>query len=155
MLVIEIALSALSILWIVKGAVDYGVLTGQAPGGGLFPIIGGLILLLCCVLDIVLRIKRKEPLNGEKFEGPDEYIMLGWVPRVLRPIAVTLYGFGSMFVLEYLGFIPCVFLTCFVWLFFISRRPALRAFLTSVVTTGILYSIFVAWLNIPFPKGLF
>ena len=37
MLVIEIALSALSILWIVKGAVDYGVWTGQAPGGGLFP----------------------------------------------------------------------------------------------------------------------
>ena len=155
MLVIEIILMAISVLWIVMGVGTYGIWAGQAPGGGLFPLIGGLIVLVCCALDIVLRIMNKKPLIGPKDNSKDEYIMLGWVPRNLRPLAVALYGFISLLLLKYFGFIICAFVTCFVWLVFISRQKVLKSFLISVVTTALLYSVFVLWLNIPFPKGIF
>ena len=77
MLVIEIILMAISVLWIVMGVGTYGIWAGQAPGGGLFPLIGGLIVLVCCALDIVLRIMNKKPLIGPKDNSKDEYIMLG------------------------------------------------------------------------------
>ncbi|MDY4609213.1 MAG: tripartite tricarboxylate transporter TctB family protein [Sphaerochaetaceae bacterium] len=155
MLVIEIILMLISILWIAMGFGKYGIWAGQAPGGGLFPVIGGLIVLICCAADIIMRVVKKQPLNGKKFEGEDEYIMLGRVPRQFRPIAVTAYGFISLFLLKYLGFIACAFLTCSVWLIFISKKPVLRSIVTAALTTGFLYGIFVLWLNIPFPKGIF
>ena len=144
-----------SVLWVVMGINKYGIWAGQAPGGGLFPVIGGSIILICCTADIIIRIVKKQPINGEKFEGEDEYIMLGWVPRVLRPLAVVVYGFLSLLVLKYLGFLLCAFLTSFIWLVFISKRTIVRSVITSLIVTGVLYGIFVLWLKIPFPKGLF
>ena len=144
-----------SVLWVVMGINKYGIWAGQAPGGGLFPVIGGSIILICCTADIIIRIVKKQPINGVKFEGEDEYIMLGWVPRVLRPLAVVAYGFLSLLVLKYLGFLLCAFLTSFLWLVFISKRTIVRSILTSLTVTAVLYGIFVLWLKIPFPKGLF
>ena len=155
MLVIEIILMAVSVLWIVMGMGEYGIWAGQAPGGGLFPLIGGIIVLLCCAADIIMRIVKKESLMGKKDEGEDEYIMLGWVPRQLRPLFVVLYAFVSIFLLKYLGFIICAFFTCAIWLIFISKQKVVKSLLISVITTALLYSVFVLWLNIPFPKGIF
>ncbi len=155
MLVLEILMMGASVLWIVMGINKYGIWAGQAPGGGLFPVIGGSIILICCAADIIIRVVKKQPINGKKYEGEDEYIMLGWVPRVLRPIAVVAYGFLSLLVLKYLGFLLCAFLTSFIWLVFISKRPIVRSIITALIVTGVLYGIFVLWLNIPFPKGLF
>lgn len=155
MLVIEIILMAVSVLWIVMGVGEYGIWAGQAPGGGLFPLIGGIIVLLCCAADIIMRIVKKESLMGKKDEGEDEYIMLGWVPRQLRPLFVALYAFVSIFLLKYLGFIICAFFTCAIWLIFISKQKVVKSLLISVITTALLYSVFVLWLNIPFPKGIF
>ena len=155
MLVLEILMMGASVLWIVMGINKYGIWAGQAPGGGLFPVIGGSIILICCIADIIIRIVKKQPINGGKFEGEDEYIMLGWVPRVLRPLAVVVYGFLSLLVLKYLGFLLCAFLTSFIWLVFISKRKIVRSVLTSLTVTAVLYGIFVLWLKIPFPKGLF
>ena len=155
MLVLEILMMGASVLWVVMGINKYGIWAGQAPGGGLFPVIGGSIILICCTADIIIRIVKKQPINGEKFEGEDEYIMLGWVPRVLRPLAVVAYGFLSLLVLKYLGFLLCAFLTSFIWLVFISKRTIVRSILTSLTVTAVLYGIFVLWLKIPFPKGLF
>ncbi len=155
MLILEILMMGISILWIVMGIGKYGIWAGQAPGGGLFPVIGGGIVLVCCLADILMRVIKKQPINGEKYEGEDQYVMLGWVPRVLRPAAVVVYGFLCLLILKYLGFLPCTFLTCFIWLVFISRRTIVRSVITTVVVSAVLYSIFVLWLNIPFPKGLF
>lgn len=155
MLVIEIILMAVSVLWIVMGVGTYGIWAGQAPGGGLFPLIGGIIVLLCCAADIIMRIVKKESLMGKKDEGEDEYIMLGWVPRQLRPLFVALYAFVSIILLKYLGFIICAFFTCAIWLIFISKQKVVKSLLISVITTAFLYSVFVLWLNIPFPKGIF
>lgn len=155
MFVIEIILIIISIFWATMGTVKYGIWAGQAPGGGLFPLIGGSIVIICCTADIIMRIIKKEPLNGNTDKGADEYIMLGWIPRGLRPIAVTCYGFISLLILKYFGFIICSLLTSAIWLIFISHKAVLKSIAVSVVTTGILYSIFVLWLNIPFPHGIF
>jgi len=155
MLVIEIILMIVSLYWAIAGSLEYGIWAGQAPGGGLFPLIGGIMVFVCCTADIAYRVVKKQPLNGVKDDSEDQYIMLGWVPRKLRPLAVTAYGFCSLFVLKYLGFIPCAFLTSGIWLIFISKRKILQSIITSVVVTAVLYGIFVLWLNIPFPKGIF
>ena len=155
MLILEILMMGVSILWVVMGIGKYGIWAGQAPGAGLFPVIGGGIVVVCCLADILMRVIKKQPINGEKYEGEDQYVMLGWVPRVLRPAAVVVYGFLCLLILKYLGFLPCTFLTCFIWLVFISRRTIVRSVITTVVVSAVLYSIFVLWLNIPFPKGLF
>ena len=155
MLVLEIIMMAFSVLFMVVGVRDYGIWTGQAPGGGLFPLIGGGLILICCIADIIMRIVKKQSLNGRMYEGEDEYIMLGFVPRRFRPLAVVIYGFFGILLLEYGGFVICSFFTCFIWLFAISKRTLLRSILISLATTAILYGIFVAWLNIPFPRGIF
>lgn len=154
MLILELLMMVASILWIVMGVGEYGIWAGQAPGGGLFPVIGGGIVLICCLVDILMRVVKKQPINGTRYEGKDQHIMLGWVPRILRPLAVVIYGFICLLVLVYFGFLPCSFLTCLIWLIFISRRTVVRSVITTVLVSAVLYGIFVLWLNIPFPKGL-
>lgn len=155
MLIIEVLLIIISVFWIFVGSTEYGIWAGQAPGGGLFPLIAGLIVLFCCTADIVMRIVKKQAINGPKYVGEDKCIMLGFVPRLLRPIVITAYGFLGLIMLKYLGFILCSLITCFVWLVAISRKPVLRSVLISIITTSFLYGVFVLWLKIPFPKGLF
>lgn len=155
MFILEIIMMGIATLWIVVGVGVYRIWEEQAPGGGLFPVIGGSIVLICCVIDIMLRIMNKKPIMGKKYSGTDSSVSLQWIPRQIRPLAIMLYGFASLLVLKFFGFLPCSLLTCFIWLCFISKKPLLQSIITSIVTTSVLYGIFVAWLNISFPKGIF
>lgn len=155
MFIIEILLIFISIVWIIFGISKYGIWAGQAPGGGLFPLLAGGIILICCTFDIVYKLIKKKPLFNPKDTSEDEYIMLGWAPRALRPLVVVAYGFLSLLLLKYLGFILCSFLTSSIWMIFISKQKVIKSLIVSVITTIVLYCVFVLWLNIPFPKGIF
>lgn len=53
------------------------------------------------------------------------------------------------------GVLPAMFLTAFIWLVCISKIKLVKSFLISLIITLCVFVVFVLWLKIPFPRGVF
>jgi hypothetical protein len=82
---------------------------------------------------------------------------IAWPDRnALVRIALTMAGLIALPILSpVLGMIPSVALFVAFFLLAVARRPLGPAFATVAVTTGLIYGIFVLWLGLPLPTGLF
>ena len=49
--------------------------------------------------------------------------------------------------------VPAGFLLMLGLLLIVLRRPLPASLLTAVISTALVYAVFVAWLNVPLPKG--
>jgi hypothetical protein len=123
--------------WVIRGFVDYGFWVRKGPGGGFLPVIAGLIVVVFSIVVIVSNLKDKEPVPFAR--------------KVLIPILAMLgLGLGCYVV----GMIISMALFLFCWLRFAEKRKTLGSLAISIITTSILYSIFVLWLSVPMPQGV-
>lgn len=74
----------------------------------------------------------------------------GW--RVVL-LALAIIGFAVMSLL--LGIIPSAFAFVLLTLVFVLRQPLLPSILASAITIAVIFSIFVAWLDMRLPTGIF
>jgi hypothetical protein len=118
-------------------SVALGIGTPAQPGSGMWPLAVSVALV---VLSLAQLVVGRAGGDGEKFTRHSWYPVVG---------LVTLLGMVAL--LPVVGFEIPSLLLCLVWTKFLGGETWRSAVLTSVVTTGALYAIFVGALgtNVP------
>ena len=75
----------------------------------------------------------------------------GWF-RVVSTLAAII---AFAMIVDLLGFIVGTILFILVLLLGVLRRPIVPSALATAITVGIIYGVFISWLSIPLPKGVF
>jgi putative tricarboxylic transport membrane protein len=112
------------------------------PGPAFMPVwlaIAGVVL-------VVLRLLEARR-SAAKIEWPER--------AALARVALILAGLVAVPLLSpLLGLVPALALFVVFLLLVILRRPLWSSLATLAITLGIVYGIFVGWLNVPLPKGI-
>jgi len=132
------------------GALKYRLFKSGVPGAGLFPFIGGIILITLSFVVLISSLKTKEEdwrkIFKEKF-FPQEN---SWKRILFALLALFAYWIA----LEYLGFLLTTFLFMTFLLRFIEPQSWITNFTTTILTTTASYLLFKIGLKVPLPKGI-
>lgn len=154
----------------VLGGTGYGMFVdGGEVGPGFLPVFAGSLVALFAVLDVIGRLKRvpeHDPLK--EVAGTDEELaadlaaesdvdIFGRTQRQRTRMLAIVLGIlvATLALVQVLGFIPAFGLMLFVIAVFVERRKWLPSLLVTVVTCVVVYLIFVTFLRVPLPEGVF
>ena len=154
----------------VLGGTGYGMFVdGGEVGPGFLPVFAGSLVALFAVLDVIGRLKRvpeHDPLK--EVAGADEELaadlaaesdvdIFGRTQRQRTRMLAIVLGIlvATLALVQVLGFIPAFGLMLFVIAVFVERRKWLPSLLVTVVTCVVVYLIFVTFLRVPLPEGVF
>lgn len=153
-IIVNAILFLLSAYWFQQGIVVYKFWTRNLPGNGFIPVIFSVVLMILSaslvVIEVRKTVKARKNASAEEVapeEGPDRSWLRALVPIVYSILAIVAF--------RWLGVVISMFLTAFVWLFWISKIELKKSLSISLILTLIVYGIFVMWLRIPFPRGIF
>lgn len=74
----------------------------------------------------------------------------------MKRVAATFFGLVAFLVVSpLLGMVPSAALFVVLFLYGLLARPLVSTLFTAAVTTGMIYVIFVRWLNVGLPTGYF
>ena len=128
---------------ILIGGRQYPVWARTAPGTGLMPVIlgvTGLVLGLALLVN-TLRNSPREPLDL-----PERATLLQIVGAMAGLVLVLVLT-------PFLGLIVAQTLFMLFMLLGLLRRPIVPSLLTTAITSGLVYGIFLRWLHVPMPTG--
>jgi putative tricarboxylic transport membrane protein len=133
----------------------FGILGDEGRvGPGLLPMVTGLLLLLLCGGQLLVRLRRlrrvgepREPDSGVDVFGRTESqrVRQLWTVVVATPIAVLL--------VPLLGFLPALGLLVLFIAAVVERRPPLVALAIAAVAVAAGYGVFMEFLDVPLPTG--
>lgn len=128
---------------ITSATLPLGMWQGFTPGPAFFPV---LIAGFTVILSVQLLVKA---WLGPASDGVD------WPGRaVLRTIGLV-YGalLAWFFLTPVIGMVPAIMMFLLVVKIGILRQPLIGSLVACVITTVLIYVIFVLWLGLPLPKG--
>ena len=77
-------------------------------------------------------------------------------PMGMKRVAATFLGLVAFLVVSpFLGMVPSAALFMVLFLYGLMGRPLVSTLFTAAVTTGMIFVIFVWWLNVGLPTGYF
>lgn len=117
----------------------------RQPGAGIFPVISGFLLLLGSVSALWEGFKQRKSEEVELPAGSD----------LLRLLAVLGGVLGYLILLPILGQLVSSALFCFVLIRALSTLPVWRVALYALIMAGVAYLLFVHFLKLPMPVGIF
>lgn len=118
---------------------------GYAPASGFAPVWVGLAGIALAGL-MLLQIGRQGVAEEANLPNRSE------LTRVLLTVAALWLFVAAA---PWLGMISAAFMLMLFMLLVVLRRPPIACIATAVVTTLIVYGVFVAWLQVPLPRGVF
>lgn len=134
--IMPLATALMGIVWLVLGLTKYGFMGEGKPGGGFFPSIMAVLLIVASVLAFVQDFKKETP----------EYTL-----KYIHPLIAVL----AVLLLSYLtGMMIALFLYLFFWLKVYEKMSWVFTSVFSVSTMVVVYLVFAMWLDVPFPTGL-
>ncbi|MDC7244419.1 MAG: tripartite tricarboxylate transporter TctB family protein [Sphaerochaetaceae bacterium] len=130
-------------LYVIVAASQFPEGADGVPGPGFFPVILGIMIILLSVLQL---------FNTRKDKDDDTKFMNEGTRRVLISCAIII---GYLVGMEVLGFIVStpIFLFSIMWYFSVRKVSTLISI--PLVSTGILYFVFLKFLSVSLPTGLF
>ncbi len=158
----EIALSLVFMIgsgyWLQQGIFVYGFYVDGKPGSGFIPVLFSLLVIVLSVilLGTSLRSRYKSKKEGTTVPLQKVKTSQGSVrSEILAPFIPVAIAIGGIFAMTYLGVVIAVTLLTFSWVRFISRYSLKRSLLFTVPIVLFIYVVFVWWLRVPFPRGIF
>jgi hypothetical protein len=133
--IIPSLLSSLAFIWIYIAITEYG-LWNDGPQGGFMPTLAASILLIFSVVTLCSKQNKQITIRLNEFT-PVIFI-------------ITLIG-----VTQVLGLITAIVFMMFLWLRVMAKYPWRFSSITASSVAAVIWLIFVKWLNVPFPTGLF
>lgn len=151
-IVISSILILLSILWMYKGIFEYGLwVPGVSAHTGFIPTVFGAIILGFTLIKLVKDIRKYRSAEKKEKEKKSTKEILAY----LKPLLPALVAVLMILLIKYLGMAIGCFLGLFVYMKFVNHDKWLKSLWIPAVVTLIYYAIFVLWLNVPFPRGIF
>lgn len=139
-----ILLLALS-LFIIFEARKMGVGSFSKPGAGLFPLLSGILLLTASSVILLISIPKRISKPSEDIQG--------------RNVSSVFYVIGTLlffrFTLPVLGYSVTASLVLAFLIKIVGGHRWFPTMVWSIIFTGISYLLFVEWLMVQFPKGIF
>lgn len=151
-IVISSVIILISIVWMYKGVFEYGLwVPGVSAHTGFIPTVFGAIVLVFTIIKLVRDIKKYKA--EEKSEKTAFSFSL--VVEKIKPFVPALIAVLMILLIKYLGMAIGCFLGLFVYMKWVNSSKWLTSLWVSALVTLIYYSIFVLWLGVPFPRGIF
>jgi len=159
----EIAINMLMFLmggyWVQQGVVVYKFWPKGLPGSGFMPAIFGAFLMILSGFLAIVAVKKRvgETDKGtvDKKQQKESKVNDTKYPTWIRPLVPAVYSMLSIVLMVTVGVLPTIFLTAFIWLLVVSKIKLGKSLFVSVIVTLCVYGVFVLWLRIPFPRGVF
>jgi len=129
-------------------SLTYPIGSFRAPGGGLFPLLASIILMILAgimTLQAFLKKERDESSSAAFFSAKE-------APRRILAGFIALLGFR--YLLPVIGFGPSTFLFILFLSRFLGHHSWRRSLLFSLVTAVTAYYLFEVWLKIPMPPAI-
>lgn len=157
-IVINILLFLVGGYWVQKGLAVYKFWIKGLPGSGFMPVLFGLFLMMLSGFLAFVAVKKRVLETGtgtleekQQKESNDDSKYPAWV----RPLVPAVYSMLSIVLMVTVGVLPTIFLTAFIWLVFVSKIRLGKSLFVSFIITLSVFFVFVLWLKIPFPRGVF
>ena len=123
--------------WVYMAATEYGLWVRRGPGGGFFPLVGGLLTSIFGLFYLIGEIRDLKPGHVDiKFLYP-----------ILAVLAVLCASYG-------MGLLPAMLAFIFFWLWKYEKYTLRLSASVAACTVAGLYAVFVYWLMVPLPKGV-
>ncbi|MDD3347385.1 tripartite tricarboxylate transporter TctB family protein [Oscillibacter sp.] len=137
-MLIPLATTVFSLVFIVVGIKDFGFWTNQ-PTAAFFPIIIASVLLLS---SIACFVQLSKPGNAKtvRYNRDEMMVILGAAGILLCTLLV--------------GLVPSCLLYIFLWLKFVEHAPWKAIIVIEIIMAAIILGVFVSWLQVRFPTGL-
>lgn len=137
--------------WFRQGIVVYKFWSKNLPGNGFVPVLFSGVLMILSAGLLVAEVRRKLVASQNKDVDTVKSKDLSWL-RALAPVG---YAIAAIIAFRWLGVVISMFLTAFIWLVAISKERMVKSIIISTIVTLAIYLIFVLWLRVPFPRGIF
>lgn len=141
-LIAALALLALSV-GVLSGTRDLPYWSDFAPGSAFAAFW---VAAIGIVLAVALSVATFMQGSDEPHSFPDRRGMA-------RVLSLSAGLWLTVLLIPLLGFIPAGIAFCLFLLLGIERRPLMPSLFTTVLVTGLVYGVFIAWLGIALPRG--
>ena len=129
-------------------SLTYPIGSFRAPGGGLFPLLASIVLMILAAIMTLQAFWKKE----EKDSSPASFLSSKDAPRRILCGFIALLGFR--YLLPVIGFGPSTFLFILSLAKFLGHYSWKTSFFFSLLTAVAAYYLFQVWLKIPMPPAL-
>lgn len=134
---IPIGMFMIGAMFTYLGLTEYG-LWDHEPKPGFFPTIFGIVLMVSSVLAFMQVLHETDKVAYHLCELQ---VMIGAIILIV----------GSLII----GMLPIIFVYLFGWLRIIEKTPIKTCLIIMVVVGAIVIGVFVMWLQVQFPWGIF
>lgn len=138
--IVMLALSGI----MVAATLPLGLWDGFTPGPAFFPILIGIFASVLAIL-LLLAVWRGDSIAAD------------WPARPVLVTVGSVYAALVAFALltPLLGMLPAIAVFLVVVMVVLLRQPVVGSLIAATVTTALIYVIFVRWLALPLPDGIF
>jgi putative tricarboxylic transport membrane protein len=130
------------------GSRKYGDLRAGFPNAGFFPFVGGALMILLSLIQLVATFLAK----NEKVVQTVAFFPQRDTPKRLSVTLVILFLYGIS--LNYLGFLITTFLFIVALLKFLEPQKWTTVFIGAFLTSILSYTLFEILLKVQLPKGM-
>lgn len=155
-IVISVLLILVSCLWMYMGIFEYGMwVPGVSADTGFIPTVFGAIVLLFSVIKLIRDIKaysqaRQEAATAEKGKASFLEILVK-----LKPLLPAVIAALAIILIKIFGMVIGTFVSLFIYMKFVNNDKWVKSLWVPAVITLFFYAVFVLWLRVPFPRGVF
>lgn len=155
-IVISVLLILVSCLWMYMGIFEYGMwVPGVSADTGFIPTVFGAIVLLFSVIKLIRDIKaysqaRQEAVATEKGKASFLEILVK-----LKPLLPAVIAALAIILIKIFGMVIGTFVSLFIYMKFVNNDKWVKSLWVPAVITLFFYAVFVLWLRVPFPRGVF
>ena len=155
-IVISVLLILIAGLWMYMGIAEYGMwIPGVSADTGFIPTVFGAIVLLFSVVKLVKDIKAFRQARAETVEAEAKQTSFMDVLVKLKPLLPAVTAVLAILLIKFLGMVIGTFLSLFFYMKVVNNDKWVKSLWVPAVITLFFYAVFVLWLKVPFPRGIF
>ena len=155
-IVISVLLILVAGLWMYMGIAEYGMwIPGVSADTGFIPTVFGAIVLIFSVVKLVKDIKALRQARTEAVTTETKRVSFMEILVKLKPLLPALTAVLAIVLIKFLGMVIGTFLSLFFYMKVVNNDKWLKSLWVPAVITLFFYAVFVLWLRVPFPRGIF
>lgn len=155
-IVISVILIIISCVWMFMGINEYGMwIPGVSADTGFIPTVFGAIVLLFSVVKLVKDIKAYVASRQGEAAVEKSAISLKDVLVKLKPLLPAVTAILAILLIKFLGMVIGTYLALFFYMKVVNNDKWVKSLWVTAVITLFFYAVFVLWLKVPFPRGIF
>lgn len=155
-IIISVILIIISCVWMFMGINEYGMwIPGVSADTGFIPTVFGAIVLLFSVVKLVKDIKAYVASRQGEAAVEKSAVSFKDVLVKLKPLLPAVTAILAILLIKFLGMVIGTYLSLFFYMKVVNNDKWIKSLWVTAVITLFFYAVFVFWLKVPFPRGIF